>query len=82
MQNLLTISDMIGDEEMEEIVQEKSNLQVEKFQTNEARKKAQELVNICRKRDAGKVTIPHPKLKNTWLLVRPEKAEKMSTKSA
>lgn len=78
MLNLLTTSDMISNEEMEEIVQEKSNFQVEKFQSSEARNNAVKMLNLCKKNDAGKVRIPHPKLANTWLMVTRKKAEKMS----
>lgn len=49
MLNLLTTSDMISNEEMEEIVREKSNFQVEKFQSSEARNNAVKMLNFCKK---------------------------------
>lgn len=41
---------MISNEEMEEIVQEKSNFQVEKFQSSEARNNAVKMLNLCKKK--------------------------------
>ena len=39
--------------------------------------KAKELLNECKKRDAGKVRVKHPKLPNTWVFMQLEKAQEM-----
>ena len=43
------------------------------------KERARELVKECKKRDKeqGKITVAHPTLPNTWLLVTPKKAAKM-----
>lgn len=43
----------------------------------EYKKKANKVLEKCKKRDEGKIKVPHPKLPNTWVFMDPEKARKM-----
>lgn len=48
------------------------------FSSKAARGNALKMLKLVKKRDKGKVRVPHPTLPKTWLLVSPEKAKRMT----
>ena len=41
------------------------------------KEKANKVLEKCKKKDEGKIKVPHPKLPNTWVYMSPEKAKKL-----
>lgn len=62
----------------DKIIQEQAaRLEDAGFSSKAARGNALELLKLVKKRDEGKVCVPHPKLPKTWIMVSREKAKKM-----